>query len=86
MTLQNSVDGLLGDIFLEYQRSMFGNSLFNSPHEGCAVIREEFEELWDCVKTNQPPYAVRHEAIQAGAMCLKFLLSMPHWEPPKRKE
>lgn len=73
----------LQDIREEYERSRrepCNFPLFNSGHEGCSVIREEFEELWDCVKTNQPPYAIRHEAIQVGAMALKFLLSMPLWE------
>lgn len=70
------------DIRDELDRSMGKFPFFNSPHEGCAVIREEFEELWDCVKTNQPPYATQHEAIQLGAMALKFLLSMPLWERP----
>ena len=70
------------DVREELDRSMDKFPFFNSPHEGCAVIREEFEELWDCVKMNQPLYAVRHEAIQTAAMCMKFLLSMPLWETP----
>lgn len=68
------------DVREELDRSMDDLPFFNSPHEGCAFIRKEFEELWDCVKTNQPPYAVRHEVTQTAAMCIKFLLSMSLWE------
>lgn len=82
MTEPGDVTLWLEELREEYERSMrepCNFPLFNSSHEGCSVIREEFEELWDCVKTNEPPYAVRHEAIQVGAMALKFLLSMDQW-------
>jgi len=54
---------------------------FHSYHEGCAVIMEEMDELWDLVKLNpykaeltQKQYKrmMRSEAKQIAAMCLRF--------------
>lgn len=48
---------------------------FNSAHEGFAVLKEEVDELWDHVKTNQKRRdlaAMRKEAIQVAAMALRF--------------
>ena len=52
--------------------------LFNSSHEGYAVILEEMDELWDEVKNNKNPKSIvnqKKEAIQIGAMAIKFLIS-----------
>jgi hypothetical protein len=48
---------------------------FNSSHEGYAVIAEELDELWDDVKANDVEHAVQ-EAIQVGAMALRFIADM----------
>jgi len=48
----------------------------HSPHEGCAVIREEFEELWDAVKahhSNVPTFEMCNEAVQVAAMAIRFI-------------
>lgn len=48
---------------------------FNSAHEGFAVLKEEVDELWDHVKTNQKRRNIeemRKEAIQVAAMALRF--------------
>ena len=52
--------------------------MFNSPHEGYAVIKEEMDELWDEIKNNKYPMSSmkqKVEAIQVGAMAIKFLMS-----------
>ena len=52
--------------------------LFNSSHEGYAVILEEMDELWDEIKNNKYPMSSmnqKKEAIQIGAMAVKFLMS-----------
>ncbi len=51
---------------------------FNSAHEGYAVLKEEVDELWDEVKKNESKHpdrdaCLRKEAIQVGAMALRFL-------------
>lgn len=55
-------------------KSMFPADFVNQ-HEGYAVILEELDELWDEVKKNQKNYdlwAMRKEAIQCAAMCIRF--------------
>ena len=52
--------------------------LFNSSHEGYAVIKEELDELWDEIKNNKHPNSKRNqkdEAKQVAAMGIKFLIS-----------
>ena len=61
---------------------------FNSTHEGYAVIKEELDELWGCIKVNKNPYKldftskekIRKEAIQTGAMVVRFLMDIIHDE------
>jgi len=52
---------------------------FNSAHEGFAVLKEEVDELWDHVKTNQKKRdiaAMRKECIQVAAMAMRFALEI----------
>ncbi len=48
---------------------------FNSTHEGWAVIAEELDEVWDEVRANNTELAIA-EAIQVGAMALRFVADM----------
>lgn len=48
---------------------------FNSAHEAFAVLKEEVDELWDHVKTNQNHRdleAMHKEAVQVAAMAVRF--------------
>lgn len=59
---------------LKRAKGMFPTDFVNQ-HEGYAVILEELDELWDEVKKNQKNYdlvAMRKEAIQCAAMCIRF--------------
>ena len=52
---------------------------FNTEHEGIAVILEEFEELKAKVFRKQSEYnhvEIRKEAIQLGAMALRFVYDL----------
>ena len=52
--------------------------MFNSSHEGYAILKEEVDELWDEIKNNKYPMSSmnqKKEAMQIGAMAIKFLMS-----------
>jgi hypothetical protein len=46
---------------------------FNSTHEGFAVLKEEFDELWDDVKADKDGETMKKEAIQVAAMAIRFI-------------
>jgi len=59
----------------EAQQAILDWPPFNSAHEGFCVLKEEVDELWDHIKTNQKKrdlVAMRKEAIQVAAMALRF--------------
>lgn len=64
----------------ELERALAAYPLFNSAHEGWAIIQEELDELWDVVREKQrhPGRSVRlrREATQVAAMAIRFLLEM----------
>jgi len=63
------------DASAEAQQAMLNWPPFNSAHEGFCVLKEEVDELWRHVMTNQKKrdlVAMRKEAIQVAAMALRF--------------
>lgn len=46
---------------------------FASKHEGFAILNEEVEELWEAIKDDKDWDDLESEAIQVGAMALRFL-------------
>jgi len=86
-----SAYGVVTEVLDELRRAreMFGP--FHSAHEGHAVLREEFEELWEAVKRHNPKMTsaedyiqMREEAIQVAAMALRFILDVcPQTMPPR---
>ena len=67
-----SVLSIMNEVIAELKRARGIFPPFNSAHEGYAVILEELDELWACVKTKGNP-GMRKEAIQLAAMALRFL-------------
>lgn len=52
---------------------------FNSAHEDFAVLKEEVDELWEYVKTNQKKrdlISMQEEAIQVAAMAMRFAMEV----------
>jgi DNA helicase IV len=71
-------ESIAREIANEFYRAQARFKPFHSAHEGAAVIREEYDELWEEVKDNKrlpEEYraAMRAEAIQVGAMALRFV-------------
>ncbi|MDR3586289.1 MAG: hypothetical protein P4L59_13365 [Desulfosporosinus sp.] len=58
---------------------IYGTS-FASSHEGYAVMLEELDELFEEIRQKHPDKErLREEAIQVGAMAMKFIMSIDHW-------
>jgi len=59
----------------EYYKASRKFNKFNSAHEGYAVLLEEVDELWVEIKNNNS-ILFAPEAIQIGAMALRFLVDI----------
>lgn len=73
---RQSEDDPLAEMCAEANRAAAMWPPFNSAHEGFAVLLEEVEELKAHVWTNQKRRdlaAMRREAVQVGAMALRFI-------------
>jgi hypothetical protein len=68
---------VMDEMMTALKSAMIKHAPMHSPHEGCSVLREEFEELWDHVKadTGRSPEA-RKEAIQVAAMAIRYVLDL----------
>ena len=60
----------------EYDRAIAKFPKFNSEHEGYAVIKEEVDELWEAIKGKVYRRLKLDEAIQVGAMAVRFLTDL----------
>jgi len=50
--------------------------VFNTPHEGWAVLKEELEEVWEEIKKDDI-IEIQKESYQLAAMAVKLLYSLP---------
>lgn len=68
------IAAIIEDVVAEYTSAASKFAMFNSGHEGYAVILEEVHELWDEVrlKTGTRDGADR-EATQVAAMAVRFM-------------
>jgi len=76
MNLPEALDYVLKEV----QTAQKNFTKFNSYHEGYAVILEEMDELWEEVKkkdaTGRSEKKLKREAIQVGAMAIRFLVDL----------
>ena len=50
---------------------------FKNTHEAYAVIKEEFDELWDEIRKKNPERErLRHEAVQTTAMLFRLIVEL----------
>ena len=68
----------LEDVCLEVEQAKgIFSAAFVNYHEAHAVIREEFDELWNEVKKKNPDEEkIRTEAKQTAAMCLRLMVEL----------
>ena len=52
------------------------DKVFNTTHEGYAVLKEELEELWEDIKKDKWDN-IYEEASQVAAMAIKLMYSLP---------
>lgn len=72
-----NADVLIVEVLAELVKARAAHVPMTSIHEGHAVIREEFEELWDEIKMKNPDgIRIRKEAVQLAAMALRFLIDV----------
>ena len=70
------IDIIMKEVGLELGQATAKFGKFNSPHEGYAVLKEEVDELWDDIKSNNSLYSQRQEAIQIAAMAIRYILDV----------
>ena len=67
----------------EFRHTTEKQDRFHSAHEGYAALLEEVDELWDEIKRqDRDASAMRKEAIQVGAMAMRFLHDLAKQETP----
>lgn len=73
--IRHNVLGVLQDVGVEVAIATANWPTFNSAHEGYAILKEEVDELWQHVKTNQKRRdlsEMKKEAVQVAAMAVRF--------------
>lgn len=65
------------DVILELDRATSKFGSFNSSHEGYAVMKEEFDEMWDEIKRNDIQRS-REECVQVAAMAFRYLIDIDY--------
>lgn len=63
-------------IVAEFLRATRKFGTFASAHEGYAILLEEVDELWEEVKKGSSPKYLQDEAVQVGAMALRFIIDV----------
>ena len=67
---------IMEEVFQEFMRATNKFGSFHNSHEGFAVLLEEVDELWDCVKANCDKSILQEEAVQVAAMAVRFVFDV----------
>jgi hypothetical protein len=73
------IDRIAEEACQELKRATAKFGMFASSHEGYAVIKEEFDELWDEIKKQYDVRTrenMRKEALQVAAMAMRFVMDI----------
>ena len=74
-SIKYEINEIIHEVFFEIaSANKKFQEIFNSDHEGYAVIKEELEEVWDEIKKDNHKLA-REEMVQVAAMAVKFIYS-----------
>lgn len=74
-TQQQQYESVLSSVLRELEEAQQKFRPIVSPHEGYAIIGEEFDEFWDEVKLkNNSKSKMRMELIQVAAMCVRTIV------------
>jgi len=77
MTKAQKTNDVINEIKKEAKFAMHKFKKFNSPHEGIAVLREEYLELEQEIFKNQKIYDkvnMRKEAVQVATMAIRIIV------------
>ena len=76
---KKKLETVLNLVKCEVETAVVNWPQFNSAHEGYGVLKEEVDELWDCVKVkqkNRDLLKMKLEAIQVAAMAIRFAVEV----------
>lgn len=70
------IDAELDHAYKKHGRQQWGR------HEFYAILKEEVDELWDAIKTDEPQENVVRELTQIAAMCLRYAETGDRYREP----
>jgi hypothetical protein len=82
----NETEKIYSELLYELQSARSKYPAFHSAHEGYATILEELDELWDEIKkkpNRRNILKMRTEAIQVGAMAIRFICDVCNTDKQK---
>lgn len=71
------IDAELDRAYAKHGRPQWGR------HEFYGIAKEEFDEMWDKIKLDEPQECVEAEAIQVAAMVVRYLETRDRYREPK---
>jgi hypothetical protein len=76
-------EDILADVVVELERAYAKHGRLQwGRHEFYAILKEEFDEVWDATKADEPQERVEEEIIQMMAVCLRYLETGDRYREP----